>query len=361
MPQHELHAFPIPRICRALQSALVRHEQGDMSDVAFYKLFQAALNDPREALSLALVELLPLPLGKLSDRAESEESKRAARFERDLPGLFSAFASLAARKRQSMALRASGAKEQGENASIASFMDRQNVLLGDLAAAYPLWHALLFHPNPVIRRAAIARLPRTGSPLSLALPALTQDPDSVVSHAARSALGMPPKQSWANYRPVGSEVRYSNADMQSKAARAAQGAAGEGADELAVALNPFLADPRAGVRYAAALQLPPDAPQWVFLAVDPSKRVRRLAAETLPLSSPLFAKLLQDEAPNVKRAAARRVGVAYDARPAQAGPTPRENELAEQAEKRARRAERAEMKERWREAQRIARQTDGSI
>ena len=294
-------AFPIER----LRSALAAPE-------APLSLFRAALHDPRQAVRLAAVEFLPLPV-----------PEHEAPVPEGLPGLYTAFATVYARSRR----RTSERKDEGEQALVDTYLEQVSTLAELIARDAPVWHWLLFNqPDTLLRRAAIARLPTPtadAAPLGRLWPALTLDADRVVVRMAHARLNMPTRQSWRE---------YARAREGYAVARAAGAAGGETSSMR-------LADSRAGVRYAAALALASDAPEWALLAADPSPRLRRLAAERMSVTAPAFTALLKDSNASVIRAASQRRLAAFDAEEPYKEP--------EEPDKARARADRAQRRAQW--------------
>jgi hypothetical protein len=222
---------------------------------------------------------------------KTELQKRAETLAEVLPGLYSQTA-LARKKGFKMA-----ALEERERVKLeelqGSLVQQQQAATTLIDEAYPVWSRLLAHWEPRVRAAAISRIPRSGSPLSILLPIFCSDANHACRLAAREKLGFAKKRTWL--REVSRTIytlEYTLAEVLKKEGK-----------ELEALYN----DHRTTVRRAVAFKLPPDSPLWEEIAHDVSPRLRRMAAERVMLTAPCVKALCADDKAVVRAAISRRL------------------------------------------------------
>lgn len=225
------------------------------------------LADPRLPLTIALAETMPVPMGDVQEFLTRQEIEPQVNLENELPGLF-------AKLNHPPETRRTLSYSIESQLSACLIPREQYRLATQVLKYFPFWEAILCSNLPVVRRAAICRIPVMGSLFSALLSYFVDDPSDEVKAAVWKMLDIKVQKrnnnAWRGNIAHVDQLRPVIAKLPIDS------------DELEL----YLTDFRPLVRQIAATRLSPDSPYWTILARDASARVRSTVATRAALDHP---------------------------------------------------------------------------
>ena len=277
----------MPQAQALVNGFIGKYQSGDVGLNAFHKLAMEILRDGRIGLITEVANAYPLP--EFEQHQDPERDMMSARLDAvraSLPGIYGPVHAASYRMQQT--IKQVDAEKEAES----PLVDYRKELTEALDK-HPVWRAMIIHPEVTIRLVVLSRLGGSNNPIKeAAIVFALGDGNATVRQRARALLGEEPR--------VRHRSHYSTKDI------AHRGTVTQAISQILELstddeLRGFTDDPRSGVRYAAAIRLPPESRLWEHLAGDSSARVRRVVAEKVPMNQKeIVSLLLQDQQQSIR-------------------------------------------------------------